>query len=503
MKSIVLFGAGKSATVLIDYLLKNANANNWQLVVADADKTLIEEKIKGHERAKAVVIDIKDEQKRKALVESSDLVISMMPPALHILIAKDCIEKSKHLLTASYADDNIKALDKAAKEKNILILCEMGLDPGIDHMSALKLLGDIKNRGGVVHSFKSHCGGLVAPESDDNPWHYKISWNPRNIVNAGKAGAKFMEDGQVKELNYLELFDNSLLVETGIDEIGLLGYYPNRDSLSYIEIYGLQKADTFVRTTLRHPDFMYGWKNIVELNLTDETTDVETDGLSFHEFFKAHLHKNGFGEWLQQKLNESFTQTKSLLDNLMKLIEAEEEAAEVGEEIPDNFMMVDESGDLKDIELDAIKNNAASTVALKMHEANLTLKQLFYLGMDDKETFINKGLQSPVDILQQAMETKLALLPSDKDMIVMLHEIQYEIDGNKKYLRSSLVVKGQDSQHTAMAKTVGLPLAIAAELILNNNLNLTGVHIPILPEIYTPVLKKLEEMDIQFCDFEK
>ncbi|MEO7265387.1 MAG: saccharopine dehydrogenase C-terminal domain-containing protein [Ferruginibacter sp.] len=503
MKNILLFGAGKSATVLIDCLLDKSLPNDWMLTVADTDKTLLEEKTKHHKRAITEVLDISNEAKRKSLIEASDLVISMMPPALHILIAMDCIEKGKHLLTASYADENIRSLNEAAKEKNILILCEMGLDPGIDHMSAMKLLEDIKRKGGVIHSFKSHCGGLVAPESDDNPWHYKISWNPRNVVMAGKAGAKFKENGQEKETVYEHLFDTSQLVDTGIEEIGMLGYYPNRDSLSYIDLYGLHEADTFIRTTLRHPDFMYGWRNIVELNLTDENKNVASNGLTFHEFFKAHLEKNGFGEWLQQKLNESFTQTKSLLENLMKLMEAEEEAAETGEEIPENFMMVDETGDLKNIELEDIKTNAASTVALKMHEANLTLKQLFFLGMDDKETRVDIGTCSPADVLQLALETKLALKPDDKDMIIMLHEIDYSIEGQNKYVRSSLVVKGENSHHTAMAKTVGLPLAIAAELILNNQLQLSGVHIPVLPEIYEPILARLQELGIQFRDFKK
>jgi saccharopine dehydrogenase-like NADP-dependent oxidoreductase len=484
-------------------LLDKSLSNDWQLTVADADQTLLEEKTKNHERAITVVLDISDAESRRSLIDRADLVISMMPPALHILIAKDCIDSGKHLLTASYADENIRALDEAAKEKNILILCEMGLDPGIDHMSAMKLLEEIKAKGGIVHSFKSHCGGLVAPESDDNPWHYKISWNPRNVVLAGKAGARFKEDGEVKEIQYAELFDTSHLVDTGIEEVGMQGYYPNRDSLPYLELYGLHEAATFIRTTLRHPDFMYGWRNIVELNLTDENKNVETAGISFHEFFKAHLEKNGFGEWLQQKLNESFAQTKTLLENLMKLIEAEEEAAETGEEIPENFMMVDETGDLKNIELEEIKTNAASTVALKMHEANLTLKQLFFLGMDDKETRIDKGTCSPADVLQLALETKLALKPEDKDMIIMLHEIEYTIEGENKYVRSSLVVKGEDSHHTAMPKTVGLPLAIAAELILNNQLQLSGVHIPILPEIYQPVMARLGEMGIRFSDFEK
>lgn len=426
MKQILLFGAGKSATVLIDYLLSHAKNELWHLVVVDANLQLATHKIKGSTHGTAVSFDVMDSEKRGEYIRESAVVISMLPPALHYEVAKDCIQFSRHLLTASYVDDQLRRMTDEIRNRNLLFLCEMGLDPGIDHMSAMKLIDDIHADGGHITSFRSHCGGLVAPESDDNPWHYKISWNPRNIVMAGKAGAHYRENGEEKRLTYEELFTADNTVE--VPGIGHLSWYPNRDSLSYTSLYGLEGISTFVRTTLRHPDFMYGWKNVIELKLTDESPQYNTDGKSLSEVYKQHLDKNGFAEWLSR------------------------------------------------------------------NQAELALKQLLCLGLDDRQTKLNKGMMSPADLLQFSLEKKLALETGDRDMIVMLHEIESSA-GN---IRSSLVVKGEDNLYTAMAKTVGLPLAIAARLILNGRLTLTGLQIPTSKEIYYPVLKELAEYGISF-----
>ncbi len=498
LENILLFGAGKSATVLIDYLLQEATTMDWQISIADANRQLIEEKTGGHPKSTSIELDINDASSRRALIKEASIVISMMPPALHILIAKDCIEFGKSLLTASYADDAILSLQDKVNEKGILFLCEMGLDPGIDHMSAMQIIDEIRNEGGTITSFKSHCGGLVAPESDDNPWNYKISWNPRNVVLAGKAGAIYKDHGRIVEEPYESLFaaDRNVLLDN--DEKMIFSFYPNRNSLPYIDVYGLQDAATFVRTTLRYPDFMYGWKNLVDLKFTDETPAYQTDGLSLQAFFKEHLQRHGFEQWLDQKLSERFSETKSLLDNLMQLMETEEKAKQQGEEVPDNFMMVDASGDLKNIELEEVKNNAASVMAAKMREANLTLKQLFFLGLDDADTKINKGFCSAADVLQFALEKKLVLKPGDKDMIVMLHEFEYMLGSKQHSIKSALVVKGDDHVHTAMAKTVGLPLGIAAKMILEGRIRMTGVHIPVTKNIYEPVLEELKHHGISF-----
>ncbi|HEV7783076.1 MAG TPA: saccharopine dehydrogenase C-terminal domain-containing protein [Chitinophagaceae bacterium] len=498
MKTILLFGAGKSATVLIDYLLENAITGNWRTVVVDADLKLAQSKIGGSQRATAVSFDIKDAEERTRYIRNADIVISLLPPSLHIEVARDCVKQHKNLLTASYVDDDIRKLQPEIEKNKLLFLCEMGLDPGIDHMSAMKIIDEIHHSGGKIISFQSHCGGLVAPESDDNPWHYKISWNPRNIIMAGKAGAHFRENGEEKRISYEELFTGERLVD--IPGIGPLSWYPNRDSLSYTKLYGLEEAPTFIRTTLRHPDFMYGWKNVIDLKLIDEIPQYETTGKSLQEAFKEHMDKNGFSEWLNEKLTERFAETKSMMESLIKLAEAENEAGMEGAEMPESFMAADEKGNIQEVGIDDIKNKAASFLAHKMHEANLTLKQLFFLGLDDQDTLVNKGFCSPADILQFAVEKKLALRPYDKDMIVMLHEIEYENNGKRSAVKSSLVVKGENNLRTAMAKTVGLPLGIAAKLILNGKIRLSGLHIPTLKEIYDPVLNELEKHAIRFSE---
>ncbi|MES1218281.1 MAG: saccharopine dehydrogenase C-terminal domain-containing protein [Bacteroidota bacterium] len=496
MKTILLFGAGRSATVLIDYLLETAIKENWELAIVDTDLNMIKSKIGNSQRAAAFSFDIAKDEERTKHIRHADIVISLLPPELHFMVAKDCVSYKKNLLTASYLDDNIKSLEGEIQNNRLLFLCEMGLDPGIDHMSAMKIIDGIHSKGGHINSFMSHCGGLVSPESDDNPWHYKISWNSRNIVMAGHSGAHYKENGEEKRLSYAELFSTERIIE--VPDLGYLCWYPNRDSISYASKYDLNDTETFIRTTLRHPDFMYGWKNILELKLTDETPQYETNNKTLFEIFKEHMDKNGFGEWLNQKLSDRFAETRGLMENLMKLVEAENEASEEGESIPDAFMTADEKGNLEEVAIDDVKNKAAAFVAHKMHEANLTLKQLFFLGLDDKDTVMNKGFCSPADILQFALEKKLSLRPYDKDMVVMVHEIKFRVGSQESVVRSSLVVKGENNLRTAMAKTVGLPLGIAAKLILNGQIKLTGLHIPVAKEIYEPVLKELEERGIKF-----
>jgi saccharopine dehydrogenase-like NADP-dependent oxidoreductase len=496
MKQVLLFGAGKSATVLIEYLLENAEGENWRLIVVDADLSTAQKKIGNSSFGKAVSFDISNEKERHEYIAKADIVISLLPPALHFLIAKDCIQFRKNLLTASYVDERMRSLKKEIADNDLLFLCEMGLDPGIDHMSAKKIIDAIRNDGGVIHSFYSHCGGLVASESDNNPWHYKISWNPRNVVTAGQAGAIFKQDGEIKELEYKELFAEKRFVS--IPDHDVLCWYPNRDSLSYISLYGLEGCDTFIRTTLRHPDFIYGWKNVIEVNLTSEKQTYNTDGKTLAQLFKEHMDNNGFSEWLEEKLRDQFDSTKNLLAELVNLVELEKKAEEKGAEAIEEFMVVDGQGDLQKIDIDDLKINAAATLADKMHDASLTLKQLFYLGLDDTETMVNKGKCSAASILQFALEKKLALQPDDKDLVIMQHEIEFEKQGEKHKSTSTLILTGEDDVHTAMAKTVGLPLGIAAKLILNGTIGIKGLHIPVIRKIYEPVLQELKLHGIEF-----
>jgi saccharopine dehydrogenase-like NADP-dependent oxidoreductase len=498
MKHILVFGAGKSSTALINYLIHESAANNWQLTIADANLAAATAKTGNAMNASAVAVDVANTNERSRLITAADIVISLLPPSLHVLVAQDCLQYHKHLLTASYVDETIRALEPQLKERGLLFLCEMGLDPGIDHMSAMQLIHRIKAQGGIITSFKSHCGGLVSPESDDNPWHYKISWNPRNVVLAGKGGAVFKQNGETNRLAYEELFDANRVIH--VPEVGYLAWYPNRDSLHYMSLYDLPQAHTFIRTTLRYPEFCFGWKNIIELKLTDETIQYNTDGVTLQQFFQEHFAKHGFSEWIEKQLTARFTQTKQLLEKLQQLLEAEQEAGEDERQALQDFMMVDNQGQLMDVNLDSIKTQAAATVAGQMHEANLSMKQLVFLGMDDNQTIINKGTCSAADVLQFALERKLLLQPADKDMIVMQHEVTSELDGAPQAITSRLVVKGDDGMHTAMAKTVGLPLGIAAKMILQGHISATGLHIPVIPAIYHPVLQELKKHGVGFTE---
>ncbi|MCU0381210.1 MAG: saccharopine dehydrogenase NADP-binding domain-containing protein [Chitinophagaceae bacterium] len=489
MKRILVLGAGKSSTSLIEYLIRESGHQDWHVHVADMDPGLASRKAGGHSRASAHGISGVDDPQTSNLISQCDLVISMLPPPLHPKVAAQCLSAGKHFLNASYMVPDIQAMDSEAKQKGLVFLCEMGLDPGIDHMSAMALMDGIRREGGKIDSFRSHCGGLVAPESDNNPWHYKISWNPRNIVMAGKDGAHYRENGLDVHLPYEKLFDPERKVT--VPGLGDLAWYPNRDSLSYLSTYGLEDIPTFVRTTLRHPDFCFGWKNIIDLKLTDESVSYDTDGMNLSSFFQIHFDRFGFSEWLQQTLSARFDNTKAYLEDLIHLMEQQQDVSHA-----DEFLAVDRKGRLQESSIDREKNEAASGMAIQMHEANLALGQLFYLGLDSPE-MINQGKRTAVEILQWVLERKLALQPGDKDMIVMLHEIGYHQEGRRNMIKSHLVVKGTDPVHTAMAKTVGLPLGIAASLALQGKIR-PGVQIPVHRDIYELVLPALESEGIRF-----
>lgn len=494
-KHIVLFGAGKSATVLIDFLKNLSTEKQWKVSIVDNNLANVQAKVGEHSFTIAKEANVYNEIERVELIKDADIVISLLPPDLHFLIAQTCLALNKSLLTASYVDDNLRGIASEIKNKGLLFLCEMGLDPGIDHMSAMQIFEKIRSEGGKVTSFKSHCGGLVAPESDDNPWHYKISWNSRNIIMAGKDGAVYKENNEVHKKDYKNLFKDC--GQVNIPGYGDYAYYPNRDSLSYIPLYQLEDAHTFMRTTLRHPDFCAGWKNIVDLKFTTGDRMYDTDGMSISSFFKKHFNDQGFNKWLNELLTTRISYAKRMMDNLADLMENEQRADLSDTTGKGHFLSVDESGNLKTAVSDDEKEQLAARIVEQMHEANLSISQLIFLGLDD-DTLINKGLCSPADILQFIVERKLALQPSDKDLIIMMHEVEYEKDGQKKEIKSHLVVKGDDSTYTGMAKTVGLPIGIAAQLILEGKIKETGLHIPTIETIYKPVLQKLEKYGIVF-----
>jgi len=434
MKKILLFGAGKSSSFLIKYLIQHAAENNWVVQIVDQNTKHIQDKYGVVNHLQLFTTDVFNNAERAELIQHAELVISLLPPSLHIVVAKDCLLYAKNLITASYVSDEIKAMDAELKEKKVLFMCEMGLDPGIDHMSAMKIIDEIAKENGEIFEFKSHCGGLVAPESDTNPWHYKISWNPRNVITAGAAGAHFLFNKQEYKIDYPQIFKNNQTIQ--VNGIGQLAYYPNRDSLSYQALYDLKNVDTLERTTLRYPAYSAAWQYIIDMGLTNEKGKLyDTENLTFEA-------------WLQDVL-----QTNNVAEKL-------------------NFIF---------------GNDAAS-------------QKLFdYLDLTSRQ-FINIGTQkSNADILQSVIEQKWKMQDTDKDMIVMQHEFKYRKAGKATYLKSTLIVKGEDKTYTAMAKTVGLPMAILAKLILTEKVTaLYGVNIPVMQKVYAPVLQELVEQGIIF-----
>jgi saccharopine dehydrogenase-like NADP-dependent oxidoreductase len=429
-QTILIIGAGKSATVLIQYLQQKAVENDWYILLADGDEAIAKNKWNNAPNGTALGIDIENNLDRQNLVQKADIVVSMMPAQLHFLVAKDCLHFGKPLFTASYVDDNMRSIASEIEAKQLLFLCEMGLDPGIDHMSAMAIIDEIHQKGGKITSFKSHCGGLVAPESDDNPWHYKISWNPRNIILAGKAGAIYLESGAIISKDYSTIFEQAPVVD--LPGIGHLAFYPNRNSLSYIDTYHLHGVKDFVRTTLRYPAFCIGWNAIVQLHLTDETVVDLAPNTTVKNWFESHIQQKGL-----EQILEKFTQDP----------------------------------------------------AIKV--------QLEFIGLYEP-TPIPSQFNSNASILQWLLEGKWKLTATDKDLVVMLHEIEYSIGTRQFKLDSSMVLTGEDAINTAMATTVGLPLAMGVCAYLKGEIKMTGLHIPIDARIYQPILKSLAEEGIVF-----
>lgn len=436
MKTILLLGAGKSATVLVEYLLKNAPKNQWKLLLVDANSAIAKQKAGISPWSESIGLDITDSNPRKQLIARADLVISLLPPHLHILVALDCLEQGRHLFTASYIDEDVRKLKSEIEKKGLLFLYEMGLDPGIDHMSAMELIDRVHDSNGKVISFISHCGGLVAKNADNNPWHYKISWNPSNVVHAGKQGAHYLLNNTKVELGYTDLFAAQRLAN--IQSAEELAWYPNRNSIPYAKLYGVESAETFIRTTLRHPHFIQGWQKLIELKLTDSHPVLDATNSSIASFFQQIIHYNQFENVFREILNQ-----------------------------------------------DPI------------------VKELFQsLGLFDSAALLSKNEYSPALFLQECLEKKLKMESSDCDRVVMQHELIIMRGQKRKKLISTLDIEGDDATHTAMAKTVGLPLALATKHFLNDEISLRGLQIPITKSIYQLILPDLADQGIRFNEIE-
>jgi saccharopine dehydrogenase-like NADP-dependent oxidoreductase len=437
MKRILVIGAGLSSSYLIKYLLQHAKKEKWQVTVADANLQLAQSKIGKNQAANAVELNIHDETKRKSLIESCDIVVSMLPANLHILVALDCLLFHKHLVTASYLSEEMKSLHTQALKANLLFLNEIGLDPGIDHLSAMQMIHNIQSKGGKITSFESYCGGLVAPEFDDNPWNYKFTWNPRNVVVAGQATARYLENGLLKFIPPNRIFSQTKPIKVG--KHGTYESYANRDSLGYIEPYGIGSAKTVLRGTLRKKGFSEAWNCLVKLGLTDDSYHLsETETLTYREMVCAFLS----------------------------------------------------GADLKNTEVKLAE-------FLGITKNNKVFKKIIWLGLLEPNPIALKDA-SPAQALQKLLQEKWALKKGELDQIVMKHEISYELANKVHQEHSYLIVNGENQTLTAMAKTVGLPMAIATKLILQGKIKSRGVQIPLSREFYEPILSELNEYGISF-----
>jgi saccharopine dehydrogenase-like NADP-dependent oxidoreductase len=437
MQNILVIGAGLSSFYLIDYLAVNSQKYGWRMRVADTSLATVQAKIQDYPAVEGISLDILAVESAEKAIAWADVVVSLVPAFLQPKIAEYCLRLRKCMLTASYLPPEIKAMESEVKKHNLLFINELGLDPGIDHLSAKQMIDRLKKQGSQITAFKSYTGALIAPESDNNPWHYKFTWNPRNVVLAGQGSpAKYLANGKYRYIPYNQLFKQieHLQIEGG----GAFEGYANRDSLGYRQVYELENVPTILRGTLRQKGYCEAWSILVDLGLTDNSFMLEnSENMTYREFIEAFIQKN--------------------------------------------------EGDLK-------TGLAQQVHSLPDSEA---IAKIEWLGLFENRK-IGLPNATPAQILQQILEEKWRLDATDCDMIVMQHQIEYDLAGKKYRLISDLVVKGEDAQHTAIAKTVGLPLAIATKLILTNQINLSGVIIPVLPVLYEPILKELEEFGVVF-----
>ncbi|HSP12045.1 MAG TPA: saccharopine dehydrogenase family protein [Salegentibacter sp.] len=443
MRQILIIGAGKSTSVLTNYLLENAESQDLFLRIGDLDLETAQKATQNHKRCEALALDVFDPESREAAIKNADIVISMLPARFHIEVARDCVKFKKNMVTASYISKEMKALDEEVKKNNLVFMNEIGVDPGIDHMSAMQVIDRIRDKGGRMLMFESFTGGLVAPESDTNLWNYKFTWNPRNVVVAGQGGvAEFIQEGKFKFIPYHRLFRRTEFLQ--IEGYGKFEGYANRNSLDYMSIYGLEDILTLYRGTIRRVGFSRAWNMFVQLGMTDDSfTMHDSENMSYRDFVNSFL---------------PYSPTDSV--------------------------------ELK------LRHN------LKIDQDDVMWEKLLELDIFNDKKKIGIKNATPAQALQKVLMDKWSLAPDDKDMIVMYHKFGYEFNGEKKQIDSTMVHIGKNQTETAMAKTVGLPVAIATIKILNGEISTPGVQLPIKKEVYGPILKELEKHDIIFKEKE-
>jgi len=441
MRKILLIGAGQSSSSLITYLLDKSFTENLHLTVADVSLKHVNVILNNHENSTALKLNIFNENERIAAIKNADIVISMLPAHLHLSVAKDCLTFSKNMVTASYISNEMKELNDESTKKNLIFMNEIGLDPGIDHMSAMQVIDSIRNKGGKMLLFESFTGGLVAPESDNNLWNYKFTWNPRNVVLAGQGGAaKFLQEGKYKYIPYHKLFRRTEILN--IDGFGKFEGYANRDSLKYKSVYGLDNILTLYRGTIRRVGFSRAWNIFVQLGMTDDSYTIEdSEHMSYRDFTNSFLAYNS-NDSVELKLRHY----------------------------------------------------------LKIDQDDIIWEKLLELNIFNPTKKVELVNATPAQILEKILKDSWTLKDEDKDMIVMQHLFGYELDGEKHQIESSMVCIGDNQTYTAMAKTVGLPVAIATLKILNGEIKTPGVQIPISKEVYKPILKELEGNGIIFTE---
>lgn len=436
MKQVVLFGSGLVAPPLIRYLL---GLSDVRLIVAALNESDARRLVAGHSHARVMELDVNDAATVDKLVSEADAVVSLLPYVLNPLIAKPVVEHGKPLINSSYVSDDMRALDEAAKRNGALLLCEMGLDPGIDHMSAARMVQRVRDKGGKPVSFSSSCGGFPAIESNTNPWGYKFSWSPRGVVLAGRNSARYLRDGAVVDIAGGELFEQvwPFIVE---QVPGKFELYANRNSLEYIDVYGLEGVKNMFRGTIRYAGWCETLRAVAKLGLLDTQSRLWPNGTRFVDVTMHRVpSKNG-----------------SAAQRLADFIGVE----------PDSELM----------------------------------GRLQWVGLlADRQVSVQEF--SPLDFLAERLLSMMRYKASERDLVVMVHELEsvYE-DGRKERITSTLIEHGQAYGHSAMSRTVGLTAAIATRLVVQGKLDLTGVQRPIIREIYDPVLDELEAHGIAMKD---